>query len=94
MENAPLELCTVHSALPDLHFPCKDALIGQTQHGGFFGVGVVAFIEVVNEHQIGHLLDHIQGIRQAARPENLPQAVNFAFQFSGYHVCSSCVSRK
>ena len=94
VENAPFELCTVHGALPDLYLARKDALVGQTQHSGFFGVGVVAFIEVVNEHQIGHLLDHIQGIRQAARPENFPQAVNFAFQFSGYHVCSSCVSRK
>ena len=94
VENAPLELCSIHSALPDLYLARKDALVGQTQHSGFFGVGVVAFIEVVNEHQIGHLLDHIQGIRQAARPENFPQAVNFAFQFSGYHVCSSCVSRK
>ena len=94
VENAPLELCSIHSALSDLHLARKDALVGQTQHSGFFGVSVVAFIEVVNEHQIGHLLDHIQGIRQAARPENFPQAVNFAFQFSGYHVCSSCVSRK
>ena len=51
MENAPLELCSIHSALPDLYLARKDALVGQTQHSGFFGVGVVAFIEVVNEHR-------------------------------------------
>ena len=86
VEHAPFELAAVDSTVPDLHLLGEDARIGQTQHGGLACAEVVGVIQIVNEHQIGHLLDHIQRIRQTARPENLPEAVDFASQFACNHV--------
>ena len=84
-EHRPLQLPPIDFALADGDFACEHALVGQTQHGTLPGPQIVRGIQIVDEHQIGHLLDHIQGVRQSARPENLPQGVNFVSQFACQH---------
>ena len=49
----------------------------QAQHGALFGPKIVGIVQVANKHQVGHLLHDIQWIGDAARPENLPKAVDF-----------------
>ena len=53
MEDAPFELAALDFALSDLDLPGKNALEGETQHGGFLCPEVVRIVQVVNEHQIG-----------------------------------------
>ena len=36
----------------------------------------------MDEHEVGHLLHHVQGVGDAAGPEGLPEAVDFVFPFS------------
>ena len=84
-EHAPLEQLAVNGALTDPHLTSKNALIRQTQHGSFLYPEVVGFVEIVDEHQIGDLLDHVQRVNKAARRENVPKTVNFIFQLTGNH---------
>ena len=86
MEYTPLELAAVNGTITNLHFFGKYALIGQAEHGRFLGSDVVGIVQVMDEHQIGHLFNDVKRIRNAACPEDLPKAVDFAFQFTCYHV--------
>ena len=85
VEHAPLELAAIHGALTDLYLIGEDALIRQTQHGRLLCPAVVGIVKVVDEHQIGDLLDHIQRVDKAARRENVPKTVDFVFQLTGDH---------
>ena len=86
VKNAPLELTSVHSALADLNITCKNAFVSKPQHRSLFRTGVVGIIQIVNEHQISHLLNDIKRIRETARPENFPKRVDFVFKFACDHV--------
>ena len=79
VEYRPLQLATVDLPVADLHLVRKDALIGQTQHGTLLGAEVVGGIQIMDKHQVSHLLDDVQRVGQTACPENLPQAVYFVF---------------
>ena len=85
MKYTPFELLTVDGALTHLHLIGEDAGIRQPQHGSLFRPEIVRIIQVVNEHQIRDLFDHIQRIYQAARRKNVPETVNFVFQFTCNH---------
>lgn len=85
VEHAPLELAAIHGALTDLYLIGEDALIRQTQHGRLLCPAVVGIVKIVDEHQIGDLLDHIQRVDKAARRENVPKTVDFGFQLTGDH---------
>ena len=85
VEHRPLELVSRDGALPDAHFLCENALVGQPKHGGLTGPEVVRLVQIVDEHEIGHLLHHVQRVGDAARPEDFPEVIDFVFQFAGYH---------
>ena len=85
VEGAPLELLAGDRALADLHLVGKNALIAEAQHGRLLGAQVVGVVQVADEHEVGHLLYHIQRIRDSARPEDVPQGVHFVLQFAGDH---------
>ena len=48
--------------------------------------GCVEFIEPFYEEQVGKLLDDREGIRDAAGPHRVPDAVNFGFKFACNHM--------
>ena len=55
------------------------------------GVGFLAqfiVIEDFDKHQIRNLFNHRKGIGHAGRPEYIPNAVNFVFQFASNHIYS------
>ena len=85
VEGAPLELLAGDRALADLHLVGKDTFIGEAQHGRLLGAQVVRVVQVADEHEVGHLLHHVQGVGDAARPKDVPQGVHFVFQFAGDH---------
>ena len=66
VEHRPFELATRDGPLPHLYLTGKDALMRQAQHGTLLGPLVIGGIQVVDEHEVGHLFHHIQGIRYAA----------------------------
>ena len=86
VEPGPLELFPGHGAVPCLDLSGKNALVGQAQHGALLGTQVVRLIQVMDEHEVGHLLHHVQGVGDAAGPEGLPEAVDFVSQFASDHV--------
>ena len=86
VEDAPLEPAAVHGALAELHLIREDALIRQAEHGRLLGAEIVRVVQIVDEHEIGHLLDHVQRVRETTGPEDLPEAVDFVFQFACNHV--------
>jgi hypothetical protein len=45
----------------------------------------VQFVEALEEQQVGDLLDDFEGIGDAARPESVPEGVNFTADFAGEH---------
>lgn len=45
----------------------------------------ICLVQVMDEHEVGHLLHHVQGIGNAVGLEDHPQTVNFVFQFAGNH---------
>ena len=57
----------------------KDAGIRQLQHHTAFSFLCIRFVQVVNKHKIGHLLDHIQGICNTACPEHFPEGIYLVF---------------
>ena len=73
----PLQRIARNGAIPNVHLAGKDAFMRQAQHGALFGPKIVGIVQVANKHQVGHLLHDIQRIGDAARPENLPKAVDF-----------------
>ena len=85
MEYTPLKLLAVDGTVTDLHLIRKNALIRQPQHGSFLGPEIVAVIQIMDEHQIGDLLNNIQRVHQSARRKNIPEAVDFVFQFTCNH---------
>ena len=51
-------------------------------------IGLLAQLVVVqnfDEHEVGDLLNHRQRIGHAGRPEDVPNAIDFVFQFAGNH---------
>ena len=42
-------------------------------------------VKYLNKHEICDLFNDSQRIRHTARPENIPDTVNFVFQFTSYH---------
>ena len=93
VKDAPFQLCAVDGLLSDLHFFCKNALIGHSEYGVFHCPGIIRFIQIVNKHQVCHLLDHVQRICQAAGPEDFPETVYFVFQFPSDHCRSLSLFR-
>ena len=89
----PFELFPSHHALSNAHFACEDTLVRQAEHGALLGAEVVRLVQVVDEHQIGHLFHHVQRIRYAAGPEGLPEAVYFVSKFAGQHIILSPCSK-
>ena len=85
MKHTPFELLAVDGTVTDLHLISEDAGIRQSQHGGLFRPEIVRIVQVVNEHQICDLLDHVQRIYQVARCKNVPETVNSVFQFACNH---------
>ena len=84
-QPAPLQVLLAHNPVVDGHFPVKHAFAVQSQHQSFLLMPQICRIQIMNEHQIGHLFNHIQGISQSSRPENPPQTVYLVFQFSCNH---------
>ena len=72
MEHAPFHLAASNLALTNLYFLGKDALIRDAKHCAFFAAQIIHIIQVPDEHQIGHLFDNIQRIRQPACPKDFP----------------------
>ncbi len=85
VEHAPLELLSVDGAAAYLHLTCEDALIRQAQHICFLGPEVIGIVQIVDEHQIGDLLNDTQRVHKAARRKSIPKAVDFVFQFACNH---------
>ena len=77
VEPGPLELLPGHGAVPHRNLTGENALVGQAQHGALLGTQVVGLIQVVDEHEVGYLLHHVQGVGDAAGPEGLPESVDF-----------------
>ena len=88
-ENAPFKLRAVDGAVANLHAALEDARVRQPQHRAFLRLDVVAVIQIVDEHQVRHLLNHVQRVRQPARPEDFPQPVNLVLQFPRNHAVRS-----
>ncbi len=42
-------------------------------------------VQNLYKHQVSDLLDDRQGVSEAGRPENVPNAVNLVFEFTGDH---------
>ena len=84
-EHRPFQLLARNAPLPDGDLVRKNALVGHPQHGALLGALVVRRVQIMNEHQIGHLLHHVQRIGDAPGPECLPQAVDFILQFVVQH---------
>ena len=59
--------------------------MGQPQHDAILRPDVVGLIQVVYEHEVGHLLHHVQRVGDAPGPEDLPKAVDLVFQLAGNH---------
>ena len=70
--------------------PCVLAF-GVQAHGlGFQALGFVVFtrlvaVEAAQKQQVGDLLDDFQRVGDAARPEGVPDLVDFVAQFTGQH---------
>jgi hypothetical protein len=47
--------------------------------------GVAHLVEALVENQVGDLLDDLEGIGEAARPEIVPDAIDLAAQFTCKH---------
>ena len=47
-------------------------------------------VQPAHEQQVGDLLDHLQGIGDAARPEGVPDAIDLVAQFTCEHCGSVC----
>jgi hypothetical protein len=43
-------------------------------------------VEAANEKQVGYLLDDLERIRDASRPEGVPDLINLVADFSREHV--------
>ena len=84
-EHRPLELAARNRLCSDRHLPSENTRVGQAQHGALPGFQAVCVVQVPDEHEVGHLLHHVQGVGNAAGPENLPKGVDFVFQFAGNH---------
>ena len=89
VEHRPFERFAVDLAVADHHLILEDALKRQSEHGAFFGFEVVRVVKVVDKHQIGDLLDNVEGVGQTACPEYFPYAVDFTFEFSCNHASFS-----
>ena len=85
VEYRPLELIARDSPLPNLDLLPEHTFVGQAQHGALLGAQIVCLIQIVDEHQVGHLLHHVQRVGNAARPEDLPEGVDLVFQFACNH---------
>ena len=81
-EDAPLEHVGVGGA-------GEEGLVGEAEHGGLAGAEGVGLVEVVDEHQVGHLFDDVQRVGEAAGPEDFPEGVDFVLEFAGDHACRS-----
>ena len=88
-EDGPLQVAAGGLALADENFFRKDAAEGQAEHGGFLRAEVVGVVEIVDEHEVGDLLDHVQRVHEAARCKDVPKAVDAVFQFAGNHMYRS-----
>ena len=51
---------------------------------GFFAQFII--VQNFDEHQVCNLLDNRQGVGHTGRPENIPNAVDFIFQFASNHI--------
>ncbi len=58
----------------------------QAQHGALLDPEVACLVQIVDEHEVGHLLHHVQRVGDAAGPENLPEGVDPVFQLTCNHV--------
>ena len=76
VEHRLFELMARDGPLAHLYLAGKDAPVGQAQHGALLGPLVVGGVQVVDEHEIGHLFHHVQGVGDAAGPEGLPLLTN------------------
>jgi hypothetical protein len=45
-------------------------------------------VQAAQEEQVGDLLDHFNGVGDAAGPEGVPDLVDFAFEVAGEHGCA------
>jgi hypothetical protein len=52
------------------------------------------FVEALQEEQVGDLLDHLERIADAARPEGIPDAVDLLLDDAGDHVRGFCFARR
>lgn len=62
----------------------------EPQRRGLEALGLVLFahlvaVEAAQKQQVGDLLDDFKRVGDAARPEGVPDLVDFVFQFTGKH---------
>ena len=79
VKHRPFQLISGEFTPADFQFLRENALMGHAQHDTFFRAAVVGGVQIVNKHQVGHLLDHVQRIGDTARPKRFPKAVDFIF---------------
>ena len=60
---------------------------------GFVVLQRLKIVEPADEEQIGDLLDDLQRVGNAARPERVPELVDLVAQFAGQHGCDLVPSR-
>ena len=75
---AAILMLTVKNRVDNLHVKSRGV--------GFLAQFIV--IEDFDKHQIRNLFNHRKGIGHAGRPEYIPNAVNFVFQFASNHIYS------
>lgn len=61
------------------------ALHGFLQPGGLVFFQGVEVVQAAQEEQVGDLLDDFDRVGDAARPEGVPDLVDFAFEVAGEH---------
>ncbi|VMP20668.1 Uncharacterised protein [Streptococcus pneumoniae] len=60
-------------------------LDGPLHERGALLLGRVQLVQPPQEQEVGHLLDDLQGVGDAARPERVPDAVHLGLQLAGDH---------
>ena len=84
MESRPFQLITINRTISDLYLIRKYAFKRKAQHSCFLGTKVIRVIQILNEHEVSHLLDNIQRICDSSVPKDFPQTIDLITKFSGH----------
>ena len=65
--------------------PREDAFVRQAEHDGVRFLFRLDIIKLLDEQEVCELLDDFERVRDASRPENLPDAIDLVPFFSLQH---------